>query len=255
MGRSQISSESRCRWITPCGCWVRSRARSTTRTRARSCIGTSSRRTSSWGVTATSSFRTSASRACSKGRCRGSRRPARSSGRRNTWRRNRPSGESAGPAADRYALAVVAYEMLVGAVPYSADTPLATLLAHLHKPLPLPRERNPQLSTRDRGGPAARPREGSEGSLRDGRGSREGDRDRGASAVRRAVSEPARPRPPSRLRHRGLSCPRRPRADSRHLCLGAGRQDRTCVVAPTAAARRTHPGRSCSSPRASCSTS
>ena len=57
------------------------------------------------------------------------------------------SGESAGPAADRYALAVVAYEMLVGAVPYSADTPLATLLAHLHKPLPLPRERNPQLPT------------------------------------------------------------------------------------------------------------
>ena len=56
-------------------------------------------------------------------------------------------GESAGPAADRYALAVVAYEMLVGAVPYSADTPLATLLAHLHRPLPLPRERNPQLST------------------------------------------------------------------------------------------------------------
>ncbi len=57
------------------------------------------------------------------------------------------AGESVGPAADRYALAVVAYEMLVGAVPYSADTPLATLLAHLHKPLPLPRERNPQLST------------------------------------------------------------------------------------------------------------
>ena len=55
------------------------------------------------------------------------------------------AGESAGPAADRYALAVVAYEMLVGAVPFSADTPLATLLAHLHKPLPLPRERNPQL--------------------------------------------------------------------------------------------------------------
>jgi tRNA A-37 threonylcarbamoyl transferase component Bud32 len=57
------------------------------------------------------------------------------------------AGESSGPAADRYALAVVAYEMLVGTVPFSADTPLATLLAHLHKPLPLPRERNPQLST------------------------------------------------------------------------------------------------------------
>ena len=60
------------------------------------------------------------------------------------------AGESAGPAADRYALAVVAYEMLVGAVPFSADTPLATLLAHLHKPLPLPRVRNPQLPARSR---------------------------------------------------------------------------------------------------------
>ena len=51
-------------------------------------------------------------------------------------------GETAGPPADRYALAVIAYEMLVGSVPFSADTPLATLLAHLHKPLPIPHERN-----------------------------------------------------------------------------------------------------------------
>jgi len=56
------------------------------------------------------------------------------------------AGEDSGPAADRYALAVIAYEMLVGAVPYSADTPMATLIAHLHKPLPLPRERNPRLT-------------------------------------------------------------------------------------------------------------
>lgn len=55
-------------------------------------------------------------------------------------------GEDAGAASDRYALAVIAYEMLTGSVPFSADTPLATLLAHVHKPLPLPRERNAQVS-------------------------------------------------------------------------------------------------------------
>jgi hypothetical protein len=32
-------------------------------------------------------------------------------------------------------------------VPYSADTPLATLLAHLHKPLPLPHEKNPKITS------------------------------------------------------------------------------------------------------------
>jgi tRNA A-37 threonylcarbamoyl transferase component Bud32 len=57
------------------------------------------------------------------------------------------AGETAGPASDRYALAVMAYEMVVGTVPYSADTPLATLLAHLHKPLPLPREKNPKITS------------------------------------------------------------------------------------------------------------
>jgi serine/threonine-protein kinase len=52
----------------------------------------------------------------------------------------------AGPAADLYSLAVVLYEMLTGSVPYTAETPLAVLLAHANKPLPLPRERNPKLS-------------------------------------------------------------------------------------------------------------
>jgi serine/threonine-protein kinase len=52
----------------------------------------------------------------------------------------------AGPAADLYSLAVVLYEMLTGSVPYAAETPLAVLLAHANKPLPLPRERNPELS-------------------------------------------------------------------------------------------------------------
>jgi serine/threonine-protein kinase len=52
----------------------------------------------------------------------------------------------AGAPADVYSLAVVLYEMLTGSVPYSAETPLAVVLAHLHNPLPLPRQKNPSLS-------------------------------------------------------------------------------------------------------------
>ncbi|HXT34222.1 MAG TPA: serine/threonine-protein kinase, partial [Chloroflexota bacterium] len=55
------------------------------------------------------------------------------------------AGEPLGPAGDAYALAVVGYEMLTGRVPFSAETPLAVLLAHLHKALPLPRTINPDL--------------------------------------------------------------------------------------------------------------
>ncbi len=57
------------------------------------------------------------------------------------------AGEPTGPATDQYALAVVAYEMLTGQVPFSAETPLAVLLAHLYRPLPMPRSVNPALRT------------------------------------------------------------------------------------------------------------
>lgn len=54
-------------------------------------------------------------------------------------------GDELTPASDQYALAIVAYEMLTGQVPFLGATPLAVVLAHIQKPLPLPREVNPAL--------------------------------------------------------------------------------------------------------------
>ena len=46
--------------------------------------------------------------------------------------------ETAGPAADQYALGLIAYQMLVGRHPFPADNPLSALMAHVHKPVPIP---------------------------------------------------------------------------------------------------------------------
>jgi serine/threonine-protein kinase len=43
-----------------------------------------------------------------------------------------------GPAADIYALGIVAYQLFTGRVPFSADTPLAVMMKHVQDPLPLP---------------------------------------------------------------------------------------------------------------------
>ncbi|HEV8535600.1 MAG TPA: protein kinase [Candidatus Limnocylindria bacterium] len=46
--------------------------------------------------------------------------------------------ESAGPAADQYAIGIVAYQMLVGRHPFPSENPLSALMAHVHKPVPAP---------------------------------------------------------------------------------------------------------------------
>ncbi len=47
---------------------------------------------------------------------------------------------------DIYSLGVVIYELLVGKVPFTADTPFAIVHDHIYTPLPLPRTINPGLT-------------------------------------------------------------------------------------------------------------
>ena len=51
-----------------------------------------------------------------------------------------------GPASDLYSLAIIAYEMLTGRVPFEAKTPAAVLVSQVTRPMPVPRELTGELS-------------------------------------------------------------------------------------------------------------
>ncbi len=57
-------------------------------------------------------------------------------------------GEPATPASDRYALAVVAFELLTGRRPYEGDTPTTEAFAHLHADVPSATALDPTLPAR-----------------------------------------------------------------------------------------------------------
>lgn len=46
---------------------------------------------------------------------------------------------------DLYSFGVVVYELLVGRVPFSADTPFAVIHDHIYRPVPLPSSLNPEI--------------------------------------------------------------------------------------------------------------
>ncbi|MBI3974957.1 MAG: Stk1 family PASTA domain-containing Ser/Thr kinase [Armatimonadetes bacterium] len=54
-------------------------------------------------------------------------------------------GQPTGRAADIYALAVVLFEMVTGALPFDGDSPIAVALKHLHEVPPAPSALNPEV--------------------------------------------------------------------------------------------------------------
>ena len=57
------------------------------------------------------------------------------------------TGSRVGPAADRYSLATIAYEMLTGAIPFDGEALMELLYAQVHRDPPLPSSRNAALGS------------------------------------------------------------------------------------------------------------
>jgi len=57
------------------------------------------------------------------------------------------SGEKIGPATDQYSTGIVLYEMLVGTVPFTGDSPVAIAMRHMADELPPPSRVNPGISS------------------------------------------------------------------------------------------------------------
>jgi hypothetical protein len=55
------------------------------------------------------------------------------------------AGSDVGPAADRYSLATIAYELLTGAYPFDGEGVLEMLYAHVHREPPAPSSHHPEL--------------------------------------------------------------------------------------------------------------
>src|SRR5438132_9531600 len=55
------------------------------------------------------------------------------------------TGSQVGPAADRYSLATIAYEMLTGVIPFDGEALVELLYAQVHRQPPSPSSRNPSL--------------------------------------------------------------------------------------------------------------
>jgi DNA-binding beta-propeller fold protein YncE len=58
------------------------------------------------------------------------------------------TGDEVGPWTDLYSLGIVAYELLVGEVPFQYDEPMRILLRHVNDEVPPPRQQRPDLDPR-----------------------------------------------------------------------------------------------------------
>ena len=151
-------------------------------------------------------------------------------------------GERATAASDRYALAVVAFELLTGARPFERESTTAEALAHVSAPIPPASQLSPELPPRGRRGARPRPGQGSRAPVRLGSRARRTPA-RGAQRGGRGDADRRHPRPllergaPRRLSllAAGGAAPR-----GRHPRCGAarGRGRRDEPATPTVTARR-----------------